>query len=179
MTAWSAHQFFVLSEFVTAGGPALAAIVGIAVLVGTLAVERATYYAFTYRDELLACRACWAARCSRASWRSVRLRRSLLGRLRLELRRFLPMVACLVKVCPLLGLLGTVLGMMECFDGLAGLGTTDARVLAAGISQATISTMGGLVVAATGLLVHARLVAVADRLEHEAASAFRERNEEV
>lgn len=59
----------------------------------------------------------------------------------------------LVAICPLLGLLGTVTGMMQVFDVVAsGLGTSP-RVLSAGIARATLPTMAGMAVAVTGLML--------------------------
>ena len=59
----------------------------------------------------------------------------------------------LIKLCPLLGLLGTVLGMLEVFDAVAATGTNNPRSTASGVSKATVTTMAGMVVAITGLLV--------------------------
>jgi biopolymer transport protein ExbB len=55
---------------------------------------------------------------------------------------------------PLLGLLGTVLGMIKAFQAVALHGTGDASVLATGISQALITTAGGLFVAIPALVVY-------------------------
>ena len=57
----------------------------------------------------------------------------------------------MVAICPLLGLLGTVTGMIEVFDVVTTLGTGNARAMASGISRATIPTMAGMVVALPGL----------------------------
>lgn len=55
---------------------------------------------------------------------------------------------------PLLGLLGTVLGMIKAFQAVAIHGTGDASVLATGISQALITTAGGLFVAIPALIFY-------------------------
>ena len=57
----------------------------------------------------------------------------------------------LIKLCPLLGLLGTVTGMIHVFDVMAVTGTGNARAMASGISLATIPTMAGMVIAIAGL----------------------------
>jgi biopolymer transport protein ExbB len=54
-------------------------------------------------------------------------------------------------MCPLLGLLGTVGGMLEVFDSMAARGSADARSMASGISEAMICTLSGLAVSITGL----------------------------
>ena len=63
----------------------------------------------------------------------------------------------LIKMFPLLGLLGTVSGMIQVFDVVAVHGTGNPRLLASGISLATIPTMAGLVCALSGLFVYSRL----------------------
>ena len=57
----------------------------------------------------------------------------------------------LVPMSPLLGLIGTVSGMLEVFDSMALRGTADARSMASGVSAAMICTMTGLAVSITGL----------------------------
>jgi biopolymer transport protein ExbB len=57
----------------------------------------------------------------------------------------------LVKIAPLLGLLGTVLGMVETFAVLKAMGTSDPRALSGGISQALLTTQTGLLIALPGL----------------------------
>jgi len=64
---------------------------------------------------------------------------------------FLPMIKTLVSLCPLLGLLGTVTGMIQVFDVMAVSGTSNARSMAAGVSMATVPTMAGMVAALSGV----------------------------
>ncbi len=66
-------------------------------------------------------------------------------------------IAVLAAVAPLLGLLGTVLGMIETFQVLAFFGTGNARALAGGISVALVTTQTGLLVAIPGLVFSGRL----------------------
>jgi biopolymer transport protein ExbB len=69
----------------------------------------------------------------------------------------LDFVACLASSLPLLGLLGTVLGMIETFDALTGLGAADSGGLTGGISTALVTTQTGLVAALPILVVHGYL----------------------
>ena len=57
----------------------------------------------------------------------------------------------LVPMAPLLGLIGTVSGMLEVFDSMALRGSADARTMATGVSHAMLCTMSGLAVSITGL----------------------------
>jgi len=62
-------------------------------------------------------------------------------------------ILVLAGVAPLLGLLGTVSGMITTFDVIAGFGTGNARAMALGISEALVTTQTGLVVAVPGLII--------------------------
>ena len=73
------------------------------------------------------------------------------------LQRGLPLVAIASATAPLLGLLGTVTGMIHTFELINIFGTGDARSLASGISEALITTEFGLVVAIPALILHALL----------------------
>lgn len=57
-------------------------------------------------------------------------------------------------IAPLLGLLGTVIGIIESFMAVSGGGVTDPSMLASGISQALITTAGGMVVAIPAMIAH-------------------------
>ena len=75
---------------------------------------------------------------------------SLLSQL---LNKNISVIKTLVAVCPLLGLLGTVTGMVLVFETMAQIGTGNARLMASGISKATIPTMAGLLSALTGIYI--------------------------
>jgi biopolymer transport protein ExbB len=84
---------------------------------------------------------------------------------RLALREHLAVIAVLAGVAPLLGLLGTVLGMIEIFDVISIFGTGNAKAMAGGISVAMITTQAGLLVAIPGLFLSRSLMRRAARLE--------------
>lgn len=69
------------------------------------------------------------------------------------LSRNLAAIAVLAAVAPLLGLLGTVLGMIETFDVISLFGTGNAKAMAGGISVALITTQTGLIIAIPGLFL--------------------------
>ena len=85
------------------------------------------------------------------------LDREILGhcamRQRLGLQRHLMVIAVMASIAPLLGLLGTVLGMIETFDVIALFGTGNSKAMAGGISVALITTQTGLLVAIPGLFL--------------------------
>ena len=79
------------------------------------------------------------------------------------LERFLPFLAITAAAAPLLGLLGTVVGMIETFQLITVFGTGDAKSLSSGISQALVTTAEGLIVAIPTLVVHGALSRMAKR----------------
>ncbi len=74
-----------------------------------------------------------------------------------KLQNWLPFIAITAATAPLLGLLGTVAGMIRTFNVITVSGTGDAKPLAGGISEALITTLFGLVVAIPALIIHALL----------------------
>ena len=68
-----------------------------------------------------------------------------------QMSHFVPHIKTLVLISPLLGLTGTVTGMISIFDVISISGTGNPRLMASGISLAVIPTMAGLVTALSGL----------------------------
>ena len=76
--------------------------------------------------------------------------------------RFLPVLNTVGNVSPLLGLLGTIMGMIIAFESIASSGTGDPRVVANGISQALITTATGLIIAIPAIIFYRYLGHKAD-----------------
>ena len=89
-----------------------------------------------------------------------------------DLERFLPTLGTIAAVTPLLGLLGTLFGMIAMFMGILEAGVGDANRLAGGIGEALISTAAGLLVAIPALVLHrwfrARVAGFVVEMEKEA-----------
>ncbi len=81
-----------------------------------------------------------------------------------RLKAYLAVIGVLAAIAPLLGLLGTVTGMIAAFDVLAIFGTGNAKALAGSISEALITTQTGLLVAIPGLYMKGFLDRRADNL---------------
>lgn len=79
-----------------------------------------------------------------------------------RLHRGLPTVAVLATVSPLLGLLGTVTGMIETFQSITLFGTGDPKLMSGGISQALVTTELGLAVAIPLVLLHSLITGQAN-----------------
>jgi biopolymer transport protein ExbB len=76
-------------------------------------------------------------------------------------------LAALGSIAPLVGLLGTVTGMITLFNAITQTGTNDARILAGGISEALITTEAGLVIAIPVMLLHGKLSETLDYITTE------------
>ncbi|MCG8685826.1 MAG: MotA/TolQ/ExbB proton channel family protein [Desulfobacterales bacterium] len=93
------------------------------------------------------------------------------ARISRRLNRFLPLIGVLAAIAPLMGLLGTVTGMITTFDVLAIYGTGNAKAIAGGISESLITTQTGLVVAIPGLYMKGFLDKRSERLAQDIRQA--------
>ncbi|MDR2580794.1 MAG: MotA/TolQ/ExbB proton channel family protein [Fibromonadaceae bacterium] len=84
-----------------------------------------------------------------------------------QLEKRMNFLAALGSIAPLLGLLGTVIGMITLFNAITQAGTNDARILAGGISEALITTETGLIIAIPVMLIHGKLSETLDFITTE------------
>jgi len=152
-----------LLDFMTQGGPVLWAILLLCVVLWSLILERLWFYRISLPGSNRQLAERWRLRNEFQSWEARKIRAYWLSQQKQALEQYLPLIGILIAVCPLLGLLGTVRGMISVFDVLAITGTGNARAMANGISQATIPTMAGLVVALTGLYFRTRFKRLSQR----------------
>ena len=138
-------------ELVEGGGPFVLAIFSCGAVLWTLVLERIWYYWRILPDRSATLLDQWAARNDHVSWCARQIRRTMISRLNAEMTANMPLMRVLVPLSPLLGLIGTVSGMLEVFDSMALRGSADARTMANGVSHAMICTMTGLAVSITGL----------------------------
>ncbi|WP_455220490.1 MotA/TolQ/ExbB proton channel family protein [Kaarinaea lacus] len=144
-------------SFFQAGGPVLWLIFFVTMVMWTLIIER---YWFIYRAHPTSVKktlAVWQQRYDQQSWHAKKIREALLSQVSLDLNQSLQTLRMLVVICPLLGLLGTVTGMIHVFDVITVLGTGNPRAISTGIYMATIPTMAGLVAALSGYYFSIRL----------------------
>ncbi len=140
-------------DMVELGGDILLVIIFIAALIWSLVVERMGYLQWVYPKQRTRALALWQQRPERRSWHARQFRELLIARLNRDLKRNIDLTHTLIKLCPLLGLLGTVIGMLEVFDAVAATGSNNPRLTASGVSKATVTTMAGMVVAIAGMLI--------------------------
>lgn len=146
-----------VERLVDAGGIVLVVLACVAVLVFSMAVERFWFYRLSWRPARKQLVRYWAARRDHHSWSASTLRDVWADALIARLGRPLPWLKLLVALCPLLGLLGTVTGMISVFDSLALSDTGQARAMADGVARATLPTLTGMAIAVVGLLFISRL----------------------
>lgn len=143
--------------FIEQGGDVQWTIAIVAMLMWAVILERVFYIAWSHRRRRREVEARWARRAERSSWYAQQLRAMWVSETHAQLLMGIPLARTLVAVCPLLGLLGTVVGMIEVFDVMALSGNSNPRALAAGVSQATMTTMSGMVAALSGLFITMQL----------------------
>ena len=164
-----------VQAFLETGGDVLLVIGGVTVVMWTLMLERFYFFYQIFPSAADTVQAKWEARDDHSSWNAHQIRRLLVSELRMQLDSGLPYIRVLVALCPLLGLLGTVTGMIEVFDVMAVAGSGNAKAMAGGVSKATIPTMAGMVAAISGMIFSVQLrrfandeaERVADNLELE------------
>ena len=160
--------------FIERGGDVLLLIAAVTFLMWTLMLERFWYFKVIQPRQARRVEETWRARGDHESWFADQVRRLLVSEVRLELHHSVDAIKTLVALCPLLGLLGTVTGMIEVFDVMAIAGSGNTRAMASGVSKATIPTMAGMVAALSGMILSVQIERfanneterVADHLTH-------------
>ena len=153
----------IIRRFMESGGNVLWLIAAITFFMWTLVFERFWYFKFTLgkdRDDAIYR---WEQRRERKSWNARQVRLMLLSQANEKINAHLPMIKTMVALCPLLGLLGTVTGMIEVFNIMAVTGGGDAKSMAGGVSKATMPTMAGMVAALSGVFANTYITRIAER----------------
>ncbi|MFU8787855.1 MAG: MotA/TolQ/ExbB proton channel family protein [Methylobacter sp.] len=146
-----------LGRFLDTGGTVLWTIFFASIGLWTLVAERFMFFRLTYPQLKAAWLAEWNSREDRHTPYALHIRECIISEAKITMGRPLPVINMLVGLCPLLGLLGTVTGMIHVFDVMSVTGTSNAKAMASGVSQATIPTMAGMVVAIGGLYFSKRI----------------------
>ena len=160
-TLWTIEQN--IRSFIELGGPVIWALLATSLLMWFLILERIWFIRISWPKRFRTINRDWENRSDRISWKARSIREELVSRASMDLHALLPLIQILVVLCPLLGLLGTVTGMIGVFDVIALSGNDDAQAMARGVYRATIPTMSGLVVALTGIFFTIQLRLLADR----------------
>lgn len=150
---WISDAFEAIRDFMELGGPVLRWIAITIFVMWVLIIERLVFFRTNMRAMAAEIRDAWEARKERRSWHAHQIREGMISRFSMATNRSIPMIQTMVALCPLMGLLGTVTGMITVFEVMAVSGSGNVRAMAAGVSQATVPTMAGMVGALSGVLL--------------------------
>lgn len=155
--------FVAIRSFFEAGGDVLWAILVVTTLMWTLIIERLWYLNSVLPQRVAEIQIEWRDFRHLSDWQAHTIRQQLISEINVAAHRYLGVVRTFMALLPLLGLLGTVTGMIQVFDAMTITGTSNVRLMAGGVSAATIPTMSGLVAALSGLYLATYLEQRADR----------------
>ncbi|MFD2230121.1 MotA/TolQ/ExbB proton channel family protein [Alkalimarinus sediminis] len=156
------HALSDIRAFIEQGGPIIWAVFVTCLLLWLCIIDRYWFYKVGFPQLAKSTIADWQGRRDHQSWRAYKIREGIISEVRLQLHARLSVIKTLIILCPLLGLLGTVTGMIKVFEIIAVNGTSNAQSMAQGVYLATIPTMAGLVVALSGYYFSVRLRQIAD-----------------
>lgn len=152
-----------IQQFLEQGGSVLIVIMATTFLLWLLILERHYYLWHRQKDLRNKIVLVWKKRQDKHSWFAHQIRTRLLSLAKVKAEQNLSTIKSVVAIAPLLGLLGTVTGMIDVFDVMAFTGSSSSRAMASGVSKATIPTMAGMVVSLSGLLLSVSLQRKAQR----------------
>ena len=141
-----------LQAFLDRGGPVLIVIMAATFFMWALILERLFYFRFAHKQVAAEAIAEWRSRSDRKSTLAHWVRDKLVSEVRAKAEQNVQLTKAMVALAPLLGLLGTVTGMVAVFDVMAITNGADAKAMSAGVSRATIPTMAGMVASLSGIL---------------------------
>lgn len=145
------EAWYKILSFIEMGGPVLWAIMVILFFMWLVIIERVWYYQISFPRLKKSIMNEWDERRDTESWYAKRIKEELISKANIELKTSLGFLDALVAISPLLGLFGTVYGMLGVFDIMAIEGTSNARAMAGGVAKATIPTMAGMIAALSGV----------------------------
>ena len=140
-----------IQDFFYQGGWVLFVIFATVLLMLYFILERFLYFKAEFPKDLESSLKDWKQYPNKGSRLANKVLSLEVSKLHALLDQNLNYIKTLIGVCPLMGLLGTVTGMISVFEVMAEVGTGNARLMAGGISMATIPTMAGMLSALVGL----------------------------
>ncbi|MDX1460194.1 MAG: MotA/TolQ/ExbB proton channel family protein [Xanthomonadales bacterium] len=150
-------------DFFELGGNVLVVIGILTLFMWALIIERLVYIRGNHKKIVAAAQRLWEERDDHSSWSAHQIRLRLISIVSSHMERNIALIQTCVALCPLLGLLGTVTGMIEVFEVMAISGSGNPRSMASGVSKATIPTMAGMVAALSGIAMSTYLQRKAGR----------------
>lgn len=166
-----------LSQFMHLGGPVLWWLAALVLVFWCLAFERIIYLWWQFPRQQQQWLSAWRKRNDHLSWYARAQRDAALDEAHRALFKHVSLLKVIVALFPMLGLLGTVTGMISVFDVLATQGSAQPRLMASGISMATLPTMAGMVAALAGMFSYSRIQRWADDRELHLEKLMRSEND--
>ncbi|HFU74919.1 MAG TPA: MotA/TolQ/ExbB proton channel family protein [Arcobacter sp.] len=148
--------------FLNTGGPVLIVLFYASIVFWAFVIEKFFYRNFVFKKLSKKLKKYWKNKKEKEGWEIEQMKTSQISALSLNLKKNLPLMKVIIAIFPLLGLLGTITGMVSVFDSMTIFGT-NARAMAGGISMATIPTMAGMVLAVFGLFAYNIIRSVIDK----------------
>lgn len=167
------NNLFNIQRLLESGGLVLWAILIASIVMWTMIIERYFFVYFIHPAQIKSALASWQQRADRQSWYAHKIRQGMIAESSASLKQYLMSIRTLIAALPMLGLLGTVDGMIQTFDVLTVFGTGNARGMAGGISVALITTMGGLLAALSGMYFSTQLEQRVRRAQDTLADVLR------
>jgi biopolymer transport protein ExbB len=156
------EAYYAIITFMERGGPVLPLIAALTFVMWTMIFERFWFFRTEFKTIVNSSIQEWEGREERRSWSAHAIREAMISQASEKIRGTLPLIQTCVALAPLLGLMGTVTGMVAVFDAMATQGG-NARSMASGVSMATIPTMAGMVASLSGVLATTFLQGKVDR----------------
>ena len=161
-----------LLEFMNRGGEVMWMIAVLAIILWTFVFERYWYVVFGLKKDINK---------ELSTWRRYRdcdnrslgyLREAISSKFQQKIDNHLNLIKTLILLCPLLGLLGTVTGMITVFDVISFDQMGDLKLMAGGISKATIPTMASMIISISGIFAFAIIKKIAESKKQSILSIF-------
>jgi biopolymer transport protein ExbB len=134
-------------DYMQRGGDVLWGILVLTVILWWFVLERGWYFLSGFAEDRDTRLQQWLDRPERSSWYANYERDRLISELECLMMKNMQVIPTFIALLPLMGLLGTVTGMVQVFDVMANLGSGNPRAMANGVSAATLPTMSGMLVA--------------------------------
>lgn len=147
-----------LEELFVRGGPVLYLLFFLSGLIFYLLVDKYVFIFFKSKNFLISSVDDFSNEYSPSNTDYRFIQNTLISSVKREANKNIKILDGFIGMCPMIGLLGTVYGMIEVFEVLSFLGTGNPRAMSSGVAMATIPTMSGMVITVFGLYFRQDLI---------------------
>ncbi len=147
------HQMYLFEQ----GGPVIILLFGLAAMCFFMLIEKCFYLFFRLPKQLKPLIERWNDREDKISWRAQAIRDLEIYNLTTQISKYLTAIKTCMSLFPMLGLLGTVFGMIGLFETLASNAKLGSNSMMQGITQATLPTLTGVCLTLLGMFSYTRV----------------------